>query len=443
MQPYPRVLIVYMSCLNKADQHGVSLRNWFAEWPRENLGQIYSGGEVGNERFCGQTFKLGPSERRFGPLFYRLKHSSLGENSTPKTLNEHFSGKLDRISHRALLQAQLSRVLTRSGLWEIIFSPVLSPRLLKWVTNFAPQMIYCQGYDLSFVWLPLMLKRALSVPLCFQTGDDWPFSLYSDSIISWAMRPIVVHAVKQLIASSSMRLANGDLMASEYSIRYKADFRPIMMSDDLDRFRNAIPIRVTDKKKISIIYTGGLAHNRWESLVSLCEAANLLRPEGHDIAITAFVPSVPYEAVNAFSQMSNLEIKPPLPHEQVPAVLKGADILFLPETFDPIKVAEIRLSISTKAHLYMMSERPILVCGSPLAGVVEYANREHWAFVVSESGINSLVDGLRQLIVNNDMRQSLIDTGIAVALKNHNSPTVRKRFLANFQEILDCNAMRL
>ena len=39
---YPRVLIVYNSRINTFDQHGVSIRGWFADWPKENLAQIYS-----------------------------------------------------------------------------------------------------------------------------------------------------------------------------------------------------------------------------------------------------------------------------------------------------------------------------------------------------------------------------------------------------------------
>jgi len=64
--------------------------------------------------------------------------------------------------------------------------------------------------------------------------------------------------------------------------------------------------------------------------------------------------------------------------------LKGADILFLPETFETQKAQAIQYSISTKATFYMMSERPILVYASPITGIVEYAKRDKWAFVVDE-----------------------------------------------------------
>ena len=44
---FPRVLILYHSRINSYDQHGVSIRGWFANYPKEKMAQIYSGGEIG------------------------------------------------------------------------------------------------------------------------------------------------------------------------------------------------------------------------------------------------------------------------------------------------------------------------------------------------------------------------------------------------------------
>ena len=52
---HPRVLILYNSKINAEDQHAYSLRSWFANWPRDNLAQIYSGGESNDSGFCGQS----------------------------------------------------------------------------------------------------------------------------------------------------------------------------------------------------------------------------------------------------------------------------------------------------------------------------------------------------------------------------------------------------
>jgi glycosyltransferase involved in cell wall biosynthesis len=155
-----------------------------------------------------------------------------------------------------------------------------------------------------------------------------------------------------------------------------------------------------------------------------------LEGEGHSISVTALASSVPPEAVSALTRHGNLAIRAAPSHEELPGYLRGSTILFLPETFDPEKADQIRLSISTKAHLYMLSEKPILVYGSPVAGTVEYAKRDGWAHVVESRDRGSLSGALRRLIREEELRSTLVNRGREVALKNHDETKVRRLFLA-------------
>lgn len=422
------MLIVYMSCLNRIDQHGVSLRNWFADWPEENLAQIYSGGEVGAERFCGHNFRLKVGERRCGNLFFWLKESSLGKSSQPIILENGIREKLSQVGPLTSWKHRVGRLLMNSGVWELVFPPVLSPELIQWVQDFSPDIIYAQGYSLTFAWLPIMLQSCFGLPLCFQTGDDWPRFLYRNSMVSWVMRPIVDKAVRRLLCASSVRFSNGERMAREYLYRYGVAFEPVMMCDCLQRFREASPRRLVDEGCISIVYSGGLGHNRWMSLIDLAEATKELSDIGPRIKITAFASSVPPEGAEALVSFPNMQVCPPPTHEDVPGILKGADMLFLPETFQPAEAERIRLSISTKAHLYMMSERPVLVYGSPVAGVVDYASRSGWGYVADRRDKLLLSAAIRRLITDADLQRGLIARSLEICAQNHDASVVRERF---------------
>ena len=425
---YPRVLIIYHSCINKTDQHGVSIREWFADWSSQNLAQIYSGGEVGEERFCGYNLKLGQKERRLGKFFFKLKGSSIGQSSYTISLDEHFK-KLNKFSFWLLFKNKISEWLINTGLWEVIFKPILSKELIKFVEDFNPQIIYCQGYNLTFSWLPVMLHNRFNIPICFQTGDDWPAYLYKNSPLSFAIQPLVNKAVKSLLSKSSVRLANGKLMVQVYLQRYGLPFEALMMCDNLYRFHNATSFRVVDSKTKSIVYAGNLGQGRWISIIELCRAAKSIQINGYKIMITALATTVPPEAVNKLREIDNLQILPGPTHEELPSYLKGADVLFLPETFDAIKANEIRLSISTKAHFYMMSEKPILVYAPPITGIVDYAKDELWACIVEVQNINKLTFALNNLLTNNEYREELVRKGIEVVSKNHVEDKIRERFL--------------
>ena len=427
---YPRVLIIYNSRINKEDQHGVSIRGWFGNWPKENLAQIYSGGEDGDEVFCKFNFKLGKESRRFGKYFFKLKDSSLGKSSYP-IVPKSSNTKIDKPS---LIKNRVSNYFIKTGLWEVIFKPILSVEMNNFIKMFNPEFIYCQGYNLTFTCLPVIVHNKFKIPICFQTGDDWPSNLYNDSFLSFLIKPIVERAVTSLLSSSSVRLANSSLMAEVYYRRYGKSFEPLMMCDDLGRFRASVPNRVVGKEIISIVYAGGLGHKRWRSIIDLCEASKLLQVEGYSVIVTAFATEIPQEAISFLLRQSNLQILPGPSHEKLPSFLKGADILFLPESFDPEESNSIKLSLSTKAHLYMMSEKVILVYAPRITGTMKYAEEDEWAYNVKENNLSLLSHALRNLIVNEELRCKLVKKGFEVALQNHDEERVRSRFLTILKE---------
>ncbi len=425
---FPRVLIVYHSCINIEDQHGVSIREWFAEWPKEKLAQIYSGGEVGIEKYCAANFKLGQRDRKFGNLFFRIKDSSLGKSSYTIPVNENIK-ELNKLNFWAVLKSKVSRWLISTGVGELIFSPVLSKDLVKFVEDFKPEIIYCQGYTLTFTWLPVMIQNKFQIPICFQTGDDWPSYLYRNSPFAFAIKQIIHSAIKTLLINSYVRLANGKLMAEDYQKKYKLAFEVLMMCDNPLRFKNALVKRIVDANTKSIVYTGNLGHGRWNSVIELCEVVKMVKIENFKIAVTAFATTVPPEALNRLKEIENLQILPSPSHLELPSYLKGADILFLPETFDPLLAKDIRLSISTKSHFYMMSEIPVLIYASQETGIPHYAREENWACIVDKQDPQRLADAVFLLLTNDEYCKKNVKRGMEVVFKNHAENSVRKNFL--------------
>jgi GT2 family glycosyltransferase/glycosyltransferase involved in cell wall biosynthesis len=424
---YPRMLIVYHNCINNADQHGVSIRGWFSDWPKDRLAQIYSGGESGSERFCGHVFKLGNQERRFGKLFFKLKSSSFRHAGLPVVQYEQQPTGKATLSYFGLLKRATGRLLFNSGLWELIFQPKLSTELKQWVNDFRPEIIYCQGYTISFAWLPLMLSKEFALPICFQTGDDWPMNRYSKSPTSIIMTPIVRKAARDLIKRAVVRFSNGETMAHEYLKRYQVTFEPLMMGDDYSRFDIIKGRRLVDEKTISVVYTGSLGSMRCAPLIDLCLAAQELQTEGFVIVVTALATGVPPESVNELRCISNLTVLPAPSHEDLPAYLRGADVLFLPESFDEKQAASIRLSISTKAHLYMMSERPVLIYGHRITGIMDYARRTDWACRVDRKDRQFLKDALRRLITDKAYCRQLVSKGREIAIQQHDERVIREK----------------
>ena len=218
MTDYPKVLIIIKTLINDIDSGG-SLRNWFKEWPREHLAQLYSGVAINRDPFCGFNFQIGSDERRFGRLFSKLKSSPLGDAAQPF---RHMSGSTQNGSNKWWRKAvyKTGKLLTQSGLWELMFPPLLSPNLKLWIETFRPDVLFCQGSDISFMRLPLIIHKAYGTPVCMNTVDDWVEHRYEQTPLARLMQPVVRKTFRNLARVCSQRFTIGDLMAKEYQVRY-------------------------------------------------------------------------------------------------------------------------------------------------------------------------------------------------------------------------------
>lgn len=423
MKRFPRVLLVTKSQIGDIDSGSAALRSWFKEWPRDHLAQVFSGGAPVANPFCSRNLQIGPDERRCGRLFFKLKGSSLADTALPYRRPLSAPQPTGAIATAA---RSLGNALIESGLWELAFTPELSRRLNSFVREFNPEAMFVQGCDITFMRLPLLIRAEFGTPIHFDIVDDWVAHLYRGSWLGPVMGRVVKRAFGDLVRASARRYTIGESMAEEYRARYGVPFQPLMQCDDQERFSLARSSVETDDQTVRIVYSGSLALNRWKALLDLSQACAEKRFNGRRLSITVYAPFVPMEAVGPLQDAPHLTVKAAVPDAEVPAILAGADLLFLPESFDPAISNYIKLSVSTKAHLYMMSMRPTLVYGPPGIGTVEYARRYGWAHVLDREGPPHLAAAVQLLLEDAGRRAELVRRGAAVATKFHAGSAVRE-----------------
>jgi len=427
---FPRVLIVAMGRINAADtaNNGLLLRNIFGGWPRESLAQLYSSGDNGDDGFFGHYYRLGPEDRRLGRLFYRLKGAALAgaasEISAPVPLVSP-SGKESR------LKTMFKRLVVESGFYEIVFRPRLSGGLRAWVAEFRPDIVFAQGYCLTFAWLPVLLARECALPIAYYPTDDWPNETYraqgQPGFMASLMNRAVSRAASRLAGRATVRLAFNRYMQEEYLMRYGREFSVLMHGDDHARFRGIHPIRSAATDEWSIVATGVFNENRLPLLEDLDQACAMLNARGMRVRATVYPVNRPAEISAEPDRYRFVSFAPCPDHDGLAAVLRGADILFLPERFDG-SAEGIRLSVSSKAHLFMFSERPIIVYSDPVTGIARYAEEEGWAAVVSRRDPLLLADAIDRLATDEAYRQRLVAGALTTAGANHELETIRTMF---------------
>ena len=90
----------------------------------------------------------------------------------------------------------------------------------------------------------------------------------------------------------------------------------------------------------------------------------------------------------------------------------------------------IEYSISSKAHLYMMSGQPILVYGPEYSGTVEYAVRMGWGVVVSKRSVLLLKAALRELL-DSEQRKCQIRLNAQECIQRYHNLKVGQNLFLN------------
>lgn len=421
----PRVLLVLMTKVRADDPVNLLIRTEFGDWPKDRLAQIHANGATGGHgEICGSYYQLQSHDRLLGSLFLRLRRG-VCRMVTPESVGDQNleSGAAGALaSWLKLCAKRLGDWLVGSGLWEVIFCVRLSEPMIRFVKDFKPDLIYCQGYSLGFVTLPLLLARRFDLPICFQTTDDWPRYLYRRSPVGFLLR----YRTRRLISTSKVRLAFGQRMQAVYESRYRQPFVATYHADRVARF-----VKPHSESRVSvrsIVFSGTLALRRYEAITDLLLAIRYLRLDSSQVEVRVYCSGIPKEFPEILRAAKEVRFLPLPSHEALPSVLAQADILFLPESFS-VDAAAIKLSLSTKCHLYMFSGRPILAYGPSYSGTIDYACREGWAAVVNERSIHHLGSVLHRLFLDSSYRAQLVRRAREVACKNHELSNNRQAFL--------------
>jgi glycosyltransferase involved in cell wall biosynthesis len=424
---YPRVLVVALGRINADDtfNNGLLLRNLFSNWPPEKLAQIYSSGDNGDSGYFGRYYQIRSSDRRFGSLFYNLKTNAESIQGKDFITDHKLTADL-RL--KSWIKYKVKSLFVDTGLYELFFRPKISSEMSVWIETFKPDIILAQGYNLTFTWLPLLIKKKCGVRLSFLTTDDWPTYLYSGqlgepTLFRWYLRPIVRKLVIRLFSEVDVAFAFGQPMADEYTLRYGKKFLTLNHVDSPLRFDNAEPYRVHPHDVITIVAIGNFNCYRWPLLLDVHDACEELHTRGINARLVVLSSSIEHEVKKALMLASSIDVLPDPGHNLLPSYLKGADILLLAEGFDTGFVEAIKLSVSSKAHLFMFSKRPIIVYSHSETGIAKYAQSSGWAHLVTNRNKKELTEAIKQIVENINVAESLIIKAGKTGLANHTIDT--------------------
>jgi glycosyltransferase involved in cell wall biosynthesis len=324
----------------------------------------------------------------------------------------------------------------RAGLFDVHEHEVNIDRGLKWIKPFRPDVIFTSPVTYATSRFAFEMSRKLGIPYICHVMDDW-LAHWEAGIRPEKPRPGEPRRqarrnklTRDLWSKASGREVISRLMADEYAKRYGYEFEILHNALDLNQWDMGPRDYDQQGTPFRVIYTGAIWWNiQMPTLKMAADAISELAAAGHNIRLEIYThPSFEKQYGGQLARPPHVDFYGLVPYEQMPKLMREADALLVPVTFDEKMFVYARCSMPTKIPECMISGTPVVLFGPPEAAPVDYALRDNWGLVISEPDQESFKRQLVELMRNPTLRRQISEPARKLAKERHNLDTVREAF---------------
>ena len=425
----PRVLILNQPFVDNTGG-GITLSNLFANWDREKIAVACSGYLLTHSMdptLCNHYYQLGDKERRWifpFNLFSRKYYSG------PIFISDGANNKNKVIVNKSKLRVKLILdyllpIFDYIGLSHFKAKTRVSPEFCTWIENFKPDILYVQTHTREDILFAIQLYDYLKLPMVFHMMDDWPTTVGIEGPMKNFWKRKIDKEFRLLLDRADLFLGISDYMAEEYKKRYGKKFVTFHNPINLEFWEKSQRNNYELPTNPALLYAGRIGLGIDRSLQKIAEAVKKVNKELQtDVKFIIQSQNAPKWIKN----FTNVHHQDFVAYEELPRVFAQADILVLPYDFSPEATSFIKYSMPTKASEYMASGTPILIFAPQDTALIQYAEKFNWAGVVTENSIQVLCEKLKEIFLDESLRERIATTAKLIAETRHNSKLVAVEF---------------
>lgn len=434
---FPKVIIIGETFRSNGGG-GITMMNLFKDWPSDNLAVVTELTAESSPTFhCRKYYQIGNQEKKIiFPLSWFKKKILSGEVMIGNSGKDQPWAEKESFGLRSFLKLLYYKTIMILGINHLTYKMQLSEKLLHWVKDFSPDIVYHQPFNFSDMQLAYQLKCAINIPMVIHVMDD---------IVSFANRPNLLYyywqkriheLFRRLIDSASACLSISDYMSVEYYNRYNKNFIAFRNPVELDKWMPHMKKQWEFSAPIRIVYTGRLAVPNINSLLLFCRVISNVRKKGHDIVLDIYSLDENHSFYRRIKTLDGISIMKPIPYSQIPELISNYDIALLPIDFNNRGIRFARFSISTKTSEYLISGVPVILLAPGKIALTDYARRNDCMYIISNSDLKNIENRLMDLIINQPLREEIARKGIKVARIDSDACKVRREFKSQIKSAI-------
>jgi glycosyltransferase involved in cell wall biosynthesis len=427
---YPRVMVALREPFNWMSGPGITISNLFMGWPKDKLSSVCWSSIAADNILCDRVLRLGKSELDWMVPLKWLRNVDVNGISV-----EPPSDRKGQLSSTAFCAARSAwRCLLRhTGRGELLkrFRP--SDQLKDFVTQFRPDLIYCQPTDSVILQLVDHIANVSGAGVVLHVYDDWLARLRTTGVLNRVYEHSVQRRFKALVRKAVLRLAIGEMMAEEFRLRYHQPFFPFQNCPEpelwIENGKKAAPrIRPFTFRFLGTMYFDGNTR-ALKIFAGAVERLRDLLPEPPIFEIWTTQRSIDLYA-DEYAVFSRTRFAVVCGDNEAVARLYGtADALVIAYDKLDSESAWLRYSMPTKLPAYMLSGTPVVVLAPSDYAVTQFLLRRECALVnTAEPSVESVAQWLAQLYRNQVGQREMALRAREVALKELVASVVRPAF---------------
>jgi glycosyltransferase involved in cell wall biosynthesis len=423
----PKVLIIGQP-FNNNFGGGITQANLFGSWDKDKIAVVCTSHMLDNLNLeiCDTYYQLGKDENKWIFPFNLLQRSvqSGGVKFTEK--NNPQSSVISREKLRTrVINDYFYPFLEYIGLFHRMSKIKTSPKLLQWINEYKPDVIYAQASTRETILFAIEMAEHVKKPMVFHMMDDWPSTISQRGPFKKFWHNKIDREFRALLNKATILLSISDGMAEEYKARYGKNFITFHNPIETGFWKSHQRKNYSLSAEPTILYAGRIGTGIQTSLESVAQAIDKVNEK---LKTTIKFILQTSDKPSWLENYKCVQHKALVPYSELPKVFAEADFLFLPYDFSEESIKFIKYSMPTKAPEFMVSGTPIIMFAPAETALVKHAIHGNWAKVLTENNTDKLAEAIMQLVTNEDQRKHIALNAIEIAEKKFNSATVRNQF---------------
>jgi len=434
----PKVLI-FGQPFNDFSGGGITLTNLFNGWASECLAVISYPYMLHNSstKLCKNYYQIGMEELTWKFPFSIIKQKfssgklSPGDRSCLPVLNQ-----TSTLRH-SLSSGILNPFIRWTGLIHSISSIHLSPGLLKWLSDFSPEVLYLQISNRESIKFAIELIDHLRIPSVIHMMDDWPTTISSRGLFKKYWGRKIDEDFRELLKKTDVHLSISDAMSEEYLERYGIIFKAFHNPIDPGQYKSELPKYKSQDSILKILYIGRIGTANKRSLQRFATFVSAFNTPKLYVGLDIYTKDSESSCALKIGNMKGVSVRGAIEHKMIPSLLRSYDLLLLPLDFTEQGLKFSRFSMPTKASEYMMSGTPILVFAPSETAISRFCQKYDCGYCVNTTDFRTFTESIDLLAQNDDLRRRLSYNASQVAQQFFDVHAVRKRFEETISGILN------